>query len=376
MRHGYKGAFEIAATVDYLFAFAATTARAVKSHHFDLVHEAVLGGCPCAEILRGLEPGGIERDRATDAGSDESRLVATAVEHGPRLAGRPGMTLVDRLREILRSDPVTSCALQQARTFDLQDWWIVSGAVYNTVWNHLTGLPSGTGIKDIDLLLLLRSGYILGGRRSGNPVWKTALLIRSAGRDPKPGAGFTCGIVSTSGHPIRPIVDCEDSIRNFASETHAVGVRLTGRDEIEICAPFGLEAMFGMRMVPNPLNLNRKTHEAKSRRAQETWPGLTVEPWPEVTVVRAHAWQDWEGLLALVHRAFAFMEGRIDPPSSLHGLDAKALGKQGERREFASSPMTAAGSPVACSANLRRISSMLASSRSIRSIRARASDAL
>ena len=25
MRHGYKGAFEIAATVDYLFAFAATT---------------------------------------------------------------------------------------------------------------------------------------------------------------------------------------------------------------------------------------------------------------------------------------------------------------------------------------------------------------
>jgi cobaltochelatase CobN len=41
MRHGYKGAFEIAATVDYLFAFAATT-HAVKSHHFDLVHEAVL----------------------------------------------------------------------------------------------------------------------------------------------------------------------------------------------------------------------------------------------------------------------------------------------------------------------------------------------
>ena len=25
MRHGYKGAFEIAATVDYMFAFAATT---------------------------------------------------------------------------------------------------------------------------------------------------------------------------------------------------------------------------------------------------------------------------------------------------------------------------------------------------------------
>jgi cobaltochelatase CobN len=41
MRHGYKGAFEIAASVDYLFAFAATT-RAVKDHHFDAVHAAFI----------------------------------------------------------------------------------------------------------------------------------------------------------------------------------------------------------------------------------------------------------------------------------------------------------------------------------------------
>jgi cobaltochelatase CobN len=40
-RHGYKGAFEIAATVDYLFAFAATTG-AVRNHHFDLVEQAFL----------------------------------------------------------------------------------------------------------------------------------------------------------------------------------------------------------------------------------------------------------------------------------------------------------------------------------------------
>ncbi|WP_373356401.1 cobaltochelatase subunit CobN [Pseudoroseicyclus sp. CXY001] len=40
-RHGYKGAFEIAATVDYLFAFAATTG-AVKPHHFDLTEAAFL----------------------------------------------------------------------------------------------------------------------------------------------------------------------------------------------------------------------------------------------------------------------------------------------------------------------------------------------
>jgi cobaltochelatase CobN len=41
MRHGYKGAFEIAATVDYLFAFAATT-NAVQHHHFDQLYDAYI----------------------------------------------------------------------------------------------------------------------------------------------------------------------------------------------------------------------------------------------------------------------------------------------------------------------------------------------
>ena len=41
MRHGYKGAFEVAATVDYLFAFSATTG-AVRDHHFDAVHTAFI----------------------------------------------------------------------------------------------------------------------------------------------------------------------------------------------------------------------------------------------------------------------------------------------------------------------------------------------
>jgi len=41
MRHGYKGAFEMAATVDYLFAFAAT-ARCVRDDQFDMVYGAYL----------------------------------------------------------------------------------------------------------------------------------------------------------------------------------------------------------------------------------------------------------------------------------------------------------------------------------------------
>ncbi|WP_377275300.1 cobaltochelatase subunit CobN [Rhizobium sp. R86522] len=41
MRHGYKGAFEMTATVDYMFAFAATTG-AVRDHHFEAVYQAFI----------------------------------------------------------------------------------------------------------------------------------------------------------------------------------------------------------------------------------------------------------------------------------------------------------------------------------------------
>ena len=38
--------------------------------------------------------------------------------------------------------------------------------------------------------------------------------------------------------------------------------------------------------------------------------------------------RDWEGLLKLLHAAFAYQNDRIDPPSSLHRLDATAIAQK------------------------------------------------
>ncbi len=43
------------------------------------------------------------------------------------------------------------------------------------------------------------------------------------------------------------------------------------------------------------------------------------------TPFRATGAYDWPALLALLRRAFAGMEGRIDPPSSLHRMTPEAL---------------------------------------------------
>ena len=55
MRHGYRGGAELAATVDYLFAFAAT-ARCVGDHHFDAVFDAYLENGDVRRFLRRHNP--------------------------------------------------------------------------------------------------------------------------------------------------------------------------------------------------------------------------------------------------------------------------------------------------------------------------------
>ncbi len=92
MRHGYKGAFEMAATVDYLFAFAAT-ARAVGDRHFDAVFEAYLKDETVRAFLEAHNPAALEEmsERLLEAqarglwrprANDTHRLLATLAGGG------------------------------------------------------------------------------------------------------------------------------------------------------------------------------------------------------------------------------------------------------------------------------------------------------
>jgi cobaltochelatase CobN len=72
MRHGYKGAAEIAATVDYLFAFAATS-RAVDDTHFDALYEAYLVDEAVRDFMAQHNPAAL---------AETSRRFAEAIDRG------------------------------------------------------------------------------------------------------------------------------------------------------------------------------------------------------------------------------------------------------------------------------------------------------
>jgi len=91
MRHGYKGAFEIAATVDYLFAFAATT-NAVKHHHFEQLHNAYLEDAAVRDFIAENNPPALKEIAARFCEAIDRGLWAprrnSAYQELQRLAGR------------------------------------------------------------------------------------------------------------------------------------------------------------------------------------------------------------------------------------------------------------------------------------------------
>jgi hypothetical protein len=183
------------------------------------------------------------------------------------------------LADILRADPVVWPAIELAARLDLPAWLVVSGAIYNTVWNALTGRPPGHGVKDIDLfyfdgtdLSWEAEDRVIRGAAGSFAGLRLPVEIRNQAR-------VHLWYPARFGRPCPQFCSSAESLRYFASRTHAVGVRLKGDGAIEVVAPFGLDDIFSMRIVPNYALDNRQTHEEKAARAKAMWPEVEVVAW-------------------------------------------------------------------------------------------------
>jgi len=196
-----------------------------------------------------------------------------------RYAGLPFERQQQVFLDIVWADALVREALARAHAVGLPDWRIVSGVLYNTVWNALTARPSGHGIKDIDLFYFDPADLSYEAEdsviRAGAAIFADMSLpveIRNQAR-------VHLWYPAKYGQACPQYMSSDHSIRHFASETHAVGVRLEDDGQLSLYAPFGLDHIFAFRVVPNRALDNRATHEEKGARAKRNWPEISVIPW-------------------------------------------------------------------------------------------------
>ena len=208
-------------------------------------------------------------------------MAGSGMSQHLRYATADAETQARVLAKIVRSEPVLMRILVGARSLALPDALLGAGAIYNTVWNVLTGRPSLSGIKDADL------AYFDGSDLSYEAE---DVVIRRAAAEfagvPLPvevrnQARVHLWYPQKFGTPYPQLTCSADMMHYYASKTHAVAVRLEDDDTLSVLAPFGLADLFGFRITPNPALDNRRTHTAKGERARSVWPEVTLVPWPD-----------------------------------------------------------------------------------------------
>jgi hypothetical protein len=208
----------------------------------------------------------------------ESASFGAMTDHF-RFSGQPANVQAAALRDIIRRSALLVDVLERAHSLGLPDTWLVSGAIYNSVWNHLTGRPALTGINDIDLFYFDSSDLSYEAEDTAIKAAEVVFEDLPLPVQLRNQARVHLWYPERFGEPYAPLQSSREAIDRFASITHSVGARLDKEGGIELYTPYGLDDLFSFRIVPNRLLNNRATHDKKGARARSVWPELVVEPW-------------------------------------------------------------------------------------------------
>lgn len=184
-----------------------------------------------------------------------------------------------RLADLLRASPRVMRVLEAARDLALPDPLLVSGAVYQTAWNALTGRDPDYGIKDYDLTYFdpdtsweAEDVWIKRVAAALPPPLDTMTEVRNQARVH---LWFNARF---GGEPYPPLLHTAEALERFVCPAFSVGARLGADDTLEIVAPFGLNDLFALRLRPNP---NREPNADAFARTT----GSVKARWPEVELL-------------------------------------------------------------------------------------------
>jgi hypothetical protein len=186
----------------------------------------------------------------------------------------------DRFLEHVQRNPINCALLEQAAQLDVPDWWLASGAVFQTVWNVIDGRDPTAGIGDYDLIYFDDTDLSWDAedaviRRAAELFVDIPALVEVRNE-----ARVHLWYEQHFGVPAEPFTSTTDAVDNFASTTCCFAVTQDSHGQLQVYAPHGYDDLFAQRVRPNPRLAPREVYERKAARWTKEWPGLIVDPWP------------------------------------------------------------------------------------------------
>lgn len=195
------------------------------------------------------------------------------------MTGADDRSEADRCAGLLLASPLPARVLEGLRALDLPQGRLVSGAVYQTIWNALTGRPADHGVRDFDIFYFDGSDLswaaedqvIRRAETAFGPDLAPRVQVRNQAR-------VHLWFERRFGEAYAPLASADAALERFVAPAFAVGARLEADGTLAFAAPFGWGDVLSMTIRPNP----RRPRSAHFDRIA----GDLLSRWPEA-IVRA-----------------------------------------------------------------------------------------
>jgi hypothetical protein len=177
-----------------------------------------------------------------------------------------------RFLEQVKANPRNAAILARLTGLGLNDAWLVSGALFQTVWNSQCGFAPDHGIKDYDIFYFdpdtswEAENAVIAKTRAAFADLGVAIELRNQAR-------VHLWYEKKFALPYPPLACATHGIDRFLCRNAMVGVNADGA----LYAPHGFSDIEAMIVRPNRApNFSEKHFLEKARNWQSLWPGISI----------------------------------------------------------------------------------------------------
>ena len=185
--------------------------------------------------------------------------------------------------ELALSNTFNREILARLATLGLSDAWLVSGALFQTVWNSLTNRPTNYGIKDYDVFYFdTNTSYeaeddAIARASTAFVDLKCVIEVRNQAR-------VHLWYAEKFGVPYTPLGRATEGIDRFLMQHAQVGIRPHG-GSYDVYAPRGFVDIEHLIVRPNLTeNFRADWYQKKVARWKALWPELRIMEPPQVFI--------------------------------------------------------------------------------------------
>ncbi len=184
---------------------------------------------------------------------------------------------INKLKEVILNNKNIVFILKKLQEYNLDNYYLGAGCISQTIFNYYHGYDLENNINDYDIVYFDNDLTYEKEDKIIKEIKELCCDIK-VNLDIKNQARVHLWSLKSLGRQINQIYYLEEAIRGWGTTVTCIGVRLKD-NYLEIFAPYGLNDLFGLKVIPIKENIPKEVYIKKTIKWKEKWPLLDIYDW-------------------------------------------------------------------------------------------------